>query len=70
MKVINGEEFLSPKEVCAKLGLHYQTLRKYDSEGKIITLRSEGGKRFYNVKKFIEDNKNPISDIIKRNICY
>ena len=70
MKVINGEEFLSPKEACAKLGLHYQTLRKYDSEGKIITIRSEGGKRFYNVKKYIEDNKNSIKDIIKRNICY
>ena len=70
MKVINGEEFLSPKEACAKLGLHYQTLRKYDSEGKIITIRSEGGKRFYNVKKYIEDNKDSIKDIIKRNICY
>jgi len=54
MKVINGEEFLSPKEACAKLGLHYQTLRKYDSEGKIITIRSEGGNVFIMLKNILK----------------
>ena len=35
--------------------MHFQTLRNWDREGKIKTTRSPGGKRFYDVKSFLEE---------------
>ena len=35
--------------------MHFQTLRNWDREGKIKTIRSPGGKRFYDVKSFLEE---------------
>jgi predicted site-specific integrase-resolvase len=56
----------------------FQTLRNWDREGKIKTIRSPGGKRFYDVKSFLEktDKYDKDNDKIeeekdeRKKICY
>jgi len=69
-------KYYSPKETSEKLGVHFQTLRNWEKEGKIECIRSPGGKRFYDLTKFLnkyENNKDEIikSEILERKkICY
>lgn len=63
------EDFKTPKDASKILGVHWQTLRNWDTNGYIDTIRTPGGKRLYNVTKYLENN-NGISHTIKRNICY
>ena len=63
------EDYKTPKDASKMLGVHYQTLRNWDATGMIETIRSPGGKRFYNVKKYLEDNNKNI-EIQKKKICY
>ncbi len=46
-------EFVSLKKAVKILGLHENTLRKYADLGYIESIRSEGGKRLFNVQKYI-----------------
>ena len=62
--------YVPPKDAAKILGVHWQTLRNWDKAGLIQTIRSEGGKRFYNVKKYMEDNGIKQKKCHKRNICY
>jgi putative resolvase len=63
--------FVVPKKASQILGVHYQTLRAWDAKGKIETIRMDGGKRLYNVKKYIRDNNlQEEAEIIRHNICY
>lgn len=71
------EEYLSPKEACERLGVHYQTLRNWNIKGKIKAIRSPGGKRFYNVKDFLEKTEfSPLQETnktkkeIRKKVCY
>ena len=48
--------FISGKKASEILGVKRHTLYKYDKEGLIETIRSPGGKRFYNVNKYLQDN--------------
>jgi excisionase family DNA binding protein len=70
---MNKEDYMTPKEASKKLGVHWQTLRNWDANGSIETIRTPGGKRMYNVKKYLIDN-NLIKDIqnitSKKKICY
>ena len=70
---MNNQEFIGGKEASKILGVKRHTLYKYDREGLIKTIRSPGGKRFYNVKEYLKNN-NMIHDKQevkkKRNICY
>jgi len=66
--------FISGKKASEILGVKRHTLYKYDKEGLIETIRSPGGKRFYNVNKYLQDN-NLIENKKeekkkKRRICY
>lgn len=63
--------FVTPKKACEILGVHYKTLYNWEESNKIETVRMPGGKRLYNVQKYIEDNIN-IKKIKKKrlNICY
>ena len=72
MDKIDKINFLSPKKASEILGVHWMTLKNWSSKGKIETLRSPGGKRFYNVKKYLEDNNIILDNIenIKKKICY
>ena len=43
-------DYVSPKEAVEKLGVHFQTLRNWDKNGKIKTIRSPGGNVFMILK--------------------
>ena len=76
--------YYTPKEASEKLGVHWQTLRNWEKQGKIKTIRSPGGKRYYDINNFmvdIEHNNSDIKEIniqndikeiknIRRKICY
>jgi len=70
-------KYYSPKETSEKLGVHFQTLRNWEKEGKIKCIRSPGGKRFYDLNGFLneydekeETTETKKEEIMKRNICY
>lgn len=69
-----NKNFISGKKASEILGVKRHTLYKYDREGLIETIRSPGGKRFYNVNKYLEDNNliKKIDEKIKpkKRICY
>jgi len=62
--------FLSGKKASEKLGVHYRTLYNWEKKGKIEVMRSPGGKRFYNVEKYLQDNNKEEEIKLKKNICY
>lgn len=45
---------------CQKLGIHPNTLRKWESEGKIRAIRSPGGRRMYDLSSFDKGTKKII----------
>ncbi len=59
--------FVTSAEARKTLNLTSDTLRAYDRDGKIETIRNAGGRRLYNVSKFIKDNN---LDCLKKNIIY
>jgi putative resolvase len=74
--------YYTPKDASKKLGVHWQTLRNWEKQGKIKTIRSPGGKRYYDIDNFMTDIENN-SDVkenhnndveenrnIRRKICY
>ena len=69
MESYKDDDYLSPKEASKLLGVHWQTLRNWDRNGVIDTIRSQGGKRFYNVKKYMREN-GLVESKEKKNICY
>ena len=68
------EEYMTPKNASEIIGVHFQTLRNWEKEGKIEAIRTPGKKRYYNVKKFLKQYRNEEIEIPikkeKRNICY
>ncbi|NQV78709.1 MAG: IS607 family transposase [Lutibacter sp.] len=70
---MNNHEFISGKEASKILGVGRHTLYKYERENLIKTIRSPGGKRFYNVKEYLKNNNMLVDEPIekeKRKICY
>lgn len=65
------EDYKTPKEASKILGVHWQTLRNWDTKGMIETVRTPGGKRMYNVTKYLKE-ANLVNNIIvdKRKVCY
>lgn len=59
--------FVSSAEARKTLNLTSTTLRTYDKEGKIETIRNACGRRLYNVSKFIKENN---LNCLKKNIIY
>ena len=55
------------KDACEMLGIHYHTLYKMATDGKIEVAKI-GSRQLYNVEKYIRENK--ISKTTKRKICY
>jgi predicted site-specific integrase-resolvase len=72
------ENFVSGKKASEQLGVHRRTLYQWDKKKQIDVIRTPGGKRLYNVKKYleetnknIEENKEEIEIIInKEKIIY
>ena len=53
------EEYVSGQKASELLGVHQRTLYQWDKKKLIETIRTPGGKRLYNVKKYQEQiNKN------------
>lgn len=52
------------------LGLSKSTLRNYEKEGKIETIRTETGWRKFNVKKYLLDNNIEVKEKVKKNFIY
>jgi predicted site-specific integrase-resolvase len=68
---------LGGKEASEKLGVHQRTLYQWDKKGLINVVRTPGGKRLYNVDKFLKENvlqKELTEELEKNNekldICY
>jgi len=55
---MNRDQYIGGKEASKILGVHQQTLYRWEKNKLIETIRSPGGKRFYNVKKYLEENRN------------
>jgi predicted site-specific integrase-resolvase len=74
-------DYIGGKKASELLGVHPRTLYLWDKKGSIETIRTPGGKRLYNVKKFLDKNipkeeviindesKNDLKND-KLNICY
>lgn len=80
---MDNENYVSGKEASKILGVHQRTLYTWDRKKLIETIRTPGGKRLYNVKKYLESieknksnvsyvNNNEINRLMnnKKNICY
>ena len=50
------EEYVSGQRASELLGVHQRTLYQWDKKKLIETIRTPGGKRLYNVKKYQEQN--------------
>ena len=55
--------YIGGKEASKILGVHQRTLYLWDDQGKIDTIRTPGGKRLYNVEKFLNSKKEGIQTI-------
>jgi len=64
-----NKEFITPMEAQKILGVHSQTLYRYEERGLLETIRTPGGKRLYNVKDYLLKHDKKILDD-KLNICY
>jgi predicted site-specific integrase-resolvase len=59
-------EFVSGKKASEFLGVHQRTLYQWDEKKLIETIRTPGGKRLYNVKKYLEEkdkNKSNVTNV-------
>ena len=55
------ENFVSGKKASEILGVHQRTLYQWEEKKQIETIRTPGGKRMYNVKKYLEfKNEKPV----------
>lgn len=61
--------YVSPKEAIRILGVHPLSLKNWEANGKIECIRTPGGKRMYNVTKYLK-NKSQHTDTEKLKICY
>ena len=68
---MDKSRYVTPKKACSILGVHYKTLYNWEKNKKIEVIRTPGGKRLYNVEKYISNNIN-IKEIAKPKlkICY
>lgn len=57
--------YYTPKEASEKLGVHWQTLRNWEKQGKIKSIRSPGGKRYYDINTFIQTIENEGKEEVK-----
>lgn len=48
------ENYISGKKASEILGVHQRTLYQWEEKGWIKTIRTNGGKRMYNVKEYLE----------------
>jgi predicted site-specific integrase-resolvase len=54
---MSNNKYIGGKEASKILGVHQRTLYQWDEKGWIETIRTNGGKRLYNVEKYVEDKR-------------
>jgi excisionase family DNA binding protein len=59
---MENTKYLGGKEASKKLGVHQRTLYQWEEKGHIETIRTPGGKRLYNVDKYIEINNKNVNE--------
>lgn len=57
--------YLGGTEAAKVLGVHQRTLYLWDANGKIETIRTPGGKRLYNVDKFLKEKSGNVKPAIE-----
>lgn len=63
------EEYVSGSKASKILGVHQRTLYKWEENKDIETIRTPGGKRLYNVKKYLAKiNENKKGNIDEANV--
>ena len=58
---MNKDKYLGVKAASIMLGVHQRTLYQWDEKGWIETIRTGGGKRLYNVDKYLREQNNMIN---------
>jgi len=61
------EEYVGGQEASKILGVHQRTLYQWDKKKIIETIRTQGGKRLYNVKKYLKSLEKNTSNIVHVN---
>ena len=61
------EEYVGGQEASKILGVHQRTLYQWDKRKLIDTIRTPGGKRLYNVKKYLKSLEKNTSNIVHVN---
>ena len=69
MDNIDRIKYIGGKKASKMLGVHQRTLYNWENQGKIETVRTPGGKRLYNVNKYLSNN-NKLRVIIRKKYCY
>lgn len=76
---MSKSEYVGGKKASNILGVHQRTLYQWEIKKLIDSIRTPGGKRLYNVQKYINENQtyiknnsisNNIHEVKKQNICY
>ena len=49
-------KYVGGKQASERLGVHQRTLYQWEEKGLIETIRTPGGKRLYNVDKYLKEN--------------
>ncbi|NEP02760.1 MAG: recombinase family protein, partial [Symploca sp. SIO2E9] len=52
-------KYVKPSEAAESLGVCLRTLRRWESEGKIQTVKTPSGHRRYNIEGFIKKESEP-----------
>lgn len=58
----NIKKYLGGKQASKILGVHQRTLYLWDKKGLIETIRTPGGKRLYNVKKYMKEQQSNLKE--------
>jgi putative resolvase len=64
----NNPKYIGGKEASEILGVHQRTLYVWEELKKIDTIRTPGGKRLYNVEKYMKDHGLVVKKIQKSKI--
>src|SRR5438067_8299398 len=58
-----SKKYVGGKEASRILGVHQRTLYQWEEKGLIDTIRTPGGKRLYNVEKYLKEQQDKNNNI-------
>jgi predicted site-specific integrase-resolvase len=65
---MSNKKFITSKKATEILGIHINTLRNWEANNQIESIRTPGNTRLYNIDSFLLERSTELSS--KRNICY